>query len=337
MRRLQEWDNVSRLWLITRNRTESFNYISAFYVLANVVASVTGSLLLTNHIYMLNSLGLLCSVAAVLISLVISQYLGLVEKVTHSETDASDSEQDSNAGFEAADREIYDRRKIIHLLLTSWRHSLTAIFTSYRLASPTFEVVLIFFLSNMCARVEVLNPQYISLRLSWPLESVNSLLALRSLASACSSALLPTLRKRYLEPSRSGQQCDVFIIRTCLFLSVLGILGVGSPLPIPLFVLALCLCANGNSFLDSLTTFGAVTLIPGETIPDYFLRTGLIQTFGGLLAAPIWASIFSFCVASPGVSIGTPYWLSALSFGGISVIALRLMKYVDHTPVTQTG
>lgn len=62
--------------LIAINRTNAFNYISAFYFLASVFGSAIGSLLLSNHVYLLNGLSIGCYLFTAYIAISVSAHYG---------------------------------------------------------------------------------------------------------------------------------------------------------------------------------------------------------------------------------------------------------------------
>ncbi|KAL8834927.1 MAG: hypothetical protein Q9176_007221 [Flavoplaca citrina] len=200
---------------------------------------------------------------------------------------------------------------ISRIVLDSWRSSLLSITTLFQVPRPTFTIIWIFLLYSFTTRVEVLNFQYISLTLGWSLATVNSLLAGNALLSAVILFLLPTIRKIYLQPRRNDQEVDLLIIKGSLLLNAVGMAGFGISIASAFFVLALLVYTSGNGLYDSLTTFG-LTSLTGEQRPDDFLvRSGLVQTIAGLVAAPFWSSLFSRCLKSDVLSTGLPYWISA--------------------------
>ena len=57
-------------------RAKTFNYMTSLYLLASVLASSIGSALLSHHVYILNSLSILCFVLAIAIATFIPPDLG---------------------------------------------------------------------------------------------------------------------------------------------------------------------------------------------------------------------------------------------------------------------
>ncbi|KAL8897654.1 MAG: hypothetical protein Q9207_007104 [Kuettlingeria erythrocarpa] len=210
------------------------------------------------------------------------------------------------------------------IVLDSWRSSVNSVVTLFRVPRPTFTVIWIFLLYSFTTRVEVLNPQYISITLDWSLATVNSLLAGKALLSAMILFALPVIRKIYLQPRLNDQQIDLFIVKASLSLNALGMAGFGIPISSPLFIAALLLYTSGNGLYDSLTTFGLTSLPVDQKPGDFLVRIGLAQTISGLVAAPFWSTVFSLCLKSDSLSTGLAYWISAGLFGGTIVLSQSL-------------
>ncbi|KAI4270109.1 MAG: hypothetical protein LQ337_006894 [Flavoplaca oasis] len=219
------------------------------------------------------------------------------------------------------------------IVLDSWRSSLHSITTLFQVPRPTFTIIWIFLLYSFTTRVEVLNYQYISLTLGWSLATVNSLLAGNALLSAVILFVLPTIRKIYLEPQRNDQEVDLLIVKGSLLLNAVGMAGFGISIASPFFVLALLVYTSGNGLYDSLTTFGLTSLTGEQRPDDYLVRSGLVQTIAGLVAAPFWSSLFSRCLKSDVLSTGLPYWISAGLFIGTMLLTRSLRSPRTHSPL----
>ena len=287
-------------------------------------------MLLSHHVYILNLLGILCSVLDVGVITFLPRELGCPSKMAeslHSSTgghllsDSLDLHEESSEGIFEEPR---GTENISHIIVNSWKTSLVAATSLFRVTDPTFTVLWIFSIFSFTTRVEVLNPQYISLTLGWPLSSVNSILAIKALVSACVLFALPTIRRRYLEPRMNSQQADLLVIQASLFLNCIGMAGLGFPLPALLFITALCIYTSGNGLYDSLTTYGRATLPEDEEMGDFFVRSGLVQTIAGLVAAPVWTGLFSLCLQSSFLPIGLPFGISAGLFGATLLLARSL-------------
>ncbi len=85
------------------NRTNVYNYVSGFHFLASVLGSAIGSLLLNNHVYILNGLSIFCFlftafVAAILVPTHCGRQKALEEVVEpSSESSPSDPLLPANA------------------------------------------------------------------------------------------------------------------------------------------------------------------------------------------------------------------------------------------------
>ena len=223
---------------------------------------------------------------------------------------------------------------VTRIVLDSWRSSLEAVMTIFRVPHPTLTVIWVFSLYSFTTRVGILFPQYISLTLDWSLASVNSLLAGNALLSAILLFALPTVRKVYLEPRMNDQQVDLLVVKSSLILNIIGMAGFCISVASPLYIIALSVYTSGSWLYDSLTTFG-LTSLPGDHKPAGFLvRSTLVQTIAGLVAAPFWSSIFSLCLKSEFLPMGLPFGISAALFGGTLVLSRRLRGQGIRSPST---
>ena len=75
-------------------RTNSFNYMSAFYFLAEVGGSWIGSLLLSQHIYLLNGLSIACFALTTYVSGAIPSHCGYEEQHEYPEPIISNLEDE---------------------------------------------------------------------------------------------------------------------------------------------------------------------------------------------------------------------------------------------------
>lgn len=227
-----------------------------------------------------------------------------------------------------------ESESVTRIVLDSWRSSLEAVRTLFRVPHPTLTVIWIFLLYSFTTRVAVLNPQYISLTLDWSLATVNSLLAGNALLSAMLLFALPTVRKVYLEPRMNDQQVDLLVVKGSLTLNIIGMAGFCISVASPLYIIALSVYTSGSWLYDSLTTFG-LTSLPGDQKPASFLvRCTLVQTIAGLVAAPFWSSIFSLCLKSKSLPTGLPFGISAALFGATFILSRSLRGQGTRSPLT---
>ena len=310
--------------------------MSGLFLLASVCGSFIGSMLLSNHVYLLNALSLLTFVITAAIAAFVPGHLGRGSQdiarledsstglLVDQETDSAPASPRSSKVHRTSHKvRLFDKLlsyrvtlisyqlSISHIVLQSWRSSLHALLTLFRLPNPTFTVVIIFLINGLATRAEVLLSQYTSLVLHWPLATVNKVLALKALVSALWLFALPTLRKRYLEPRMSTAHIDLWITQVSLITNIVGMIGLGFAAPAPLFILALCIYTSGMGLADSLTALGTITLPPGEEVSAFYVRTGLIQTIAGLIGAPLWSTVFSITLRSGFLPLGVPFWLCA--------------------------
>ena len=75
-------------------RTNAYNYISALFFVAGVVGSTVVSLLLSNHVYVLNSLSITCFLFTACVACSIPAYYGIEDPGEHDMEPFSDSDDD---------------------------------------------------------------------------------------------------------------------------------------------------------------------------------------------------------------------------------------------------
>ena len=332
------------------SRTKFYNYISGFWLLSAVSGSAIGSLILSDHVWLLNILSILCYALTACLAAAIPSQCGRDAQATEdsqpillaSEESGSQTTSPERPGLlhRANTTKVWKKslspsfyrskltlhqRPLIRILLHSWQASYQSTLTLFLLPNPTFTVILVFLINGLAIRIEILLPQYISLLLHWPLATVNRTLALKSLVSSILLFALPTLRKIYLEPRMTTPQIDLFITQAALLANMIGMIGIGFSAPATFFVLALCVYTAGNGLYDSLTAYGTLTLPPGEKASEFYVRIGLINTLAALIGAPVWSLIFSYVLKSGFLPLGLPFWLCA-GLLGLGIVATRALR-----------
>ena len=87
-------------------RTNSYNYISGFYFLASVGGSSIGSLLLSQHVYILNGLSIACYALTACVSATVSGHCGRDEQDDESSVPVlSEDEDDTYESFRPSSAE----------------------------------------------------------------------------------------------------------------------------------------------------------------------------------------------------------------------------------------
>lgn len=331
-------------------RTNSYNYISGVYYLASVGGSWIGSLLLSQHVYLLNGLSIACYALTACVSVAVPSYCGrdehdqsyaaIIPEQEDDDFNATSPPLAASAVLSLSPKVTLCRRSFcVHtltippkhqpspfrILVSSWRTSYQSLLALFTTPFPTSNVLLVYLLNALARGAEVLLPQYTSLLLSWSLATVNSAMALRSLVSALLLLMVPTLRRIYLEPRMGVQQIDLLIMQGSLFANMLGVIALGVSAPAWFFVLSLCVYTSGILLPDSLYSYGTFTLPPGETVAELYVRLGLVSTVASMIAGPLWSTLFSIVLKSDALPLGLPFWLCAGLFGaGIAgVTALK--------------
>ena len=324
---LQPFDKLS-LGKLTKSSTNVYNYISGAYCIASVIGSMVGSQLLQDHVYLLNGLGVLCFLLAAGLSCLVPASYGR-NRPSDLPVESTSLLSDDKAFSSTNSDSFHSKQSVTQLLLSSVGSSCTSLLKLFSVPQPTRTILLIMLLSNLATRIDVLLPQYASLTLSWPLATVNEVLALKSLVSALVLFALPSVRRIFLEPhfKKDPSSIDLLIPTISLLLNALGIFTLALPLPSSStllalsFIVSLCVYTSGIGVADSLTTYGIHTL-PSTTstsaseitVTDFYTRTGLLATISALLGAPLWSALFSVMVGKGGAMMGVPFLVAGALF-----------------------
>ena len=129
---------------------------------------------------------------------------------------------------------------------------------------------------------------------------------------------LPVFRKTYLEPYLSTPKIDLLITQISLAVHFVGIVGLGFSgifASAGFFTVSLYIYTSGIGLVDSLTSYSTFSLAPGQTVANFYMRVGLINTIAGLTAAPFWSALFSLILRSKILPFGLAFWLCAGLFG----------------------
>ncbi|KAL6721973.1 hypothetical protein ACLMJK_001078 [Lecanora helva] len=304
------------------SRAQYYNYISGFWYIAGVCGSTLGSLLLNDHVYLLNGISIGSYALVACVALFIPSHCGLVPKETQNSTPLmpifeDGVEDNTSVSSMSSSREVpigSDKLSLFRLLVDSWYKSYKSLLTLFSVAQPTSTVLVMWLLDILAAKGEVLLPQYASLVLSWPLATVNRVLAVKDLTAAVLLFCLPSVRAIFLEPRMSTRQIDLFIIQISFVASALGFAGLSISGHPGTFILSLCVYMSGGGLEDSLTAFGALTLNAGEDTTEFYVRVGLLSTLASLVGGPLWSLIFSIILKNQVFPLGFVYLLCASLF-----------------------
>ncbi|MCJ1230464.1 hypothetical protein MMC12_007138 [Toensbergia leucococca] len=222
-------------------------------------------------------------------------------------------------------RSTHSQPTLFRILLDTWYASYHSLLTLVKAPNPTLTVILVFLVYSLAFNIQVLLPQYTSLVLDWPFATVNGVLALKALVSSFLLFALPSFRIFFLEPTMSTAQIDLLISQGSLLASVVGMVGLGFSKSTGTFITSLCIFTASVGFGDSLCSYGTYSLPKGESLGNYYVRLGLIQTIAGLVGAPLLSGIFSLVLKSEVLPIGLPFWLCAAVFG-LGVLGTGALK-----------
>lgn len=317
--------------------TKTYNYMSGFYYLANVAGSLIGSLLLTHHVHLLNGFSIACYALTACVSLNLPSYCGRDKQddensrlvIPDEDDDHYDSLRSSSDGTTVLSRDIRVESSLFRILLKSWLVSYRSFLSLFSTSFPTSTVLLIYLLNSFAIRIEVLLPQYTSLLLSWPLATVNAGMALKNLISTIFLFTLPTYRQIYLKPRMCGPQIDLLVTQMSLVANTLGMIMLGVSAPAWFFVLALCVYTSGMGLADSLSSYGTFTVPAGESVAEFYVHMGLINTIASLVAGPLWSALFTAILGSGKLPLGLPFWLCAGLFA-VGIAGVTVLKQIPQ-------
>ena len=315
--------------------------------MASVCGSTVGSLLLSDHVYLLNGVSIACYVLTICATCLIPGHLGQEEVYSGDSQQPLDLDPDvtewpPHLGQRRSVDDIRsDKVSQLHpihisiaksfkvsyakIISRSWKTSYRSIVTLFAVPNPTFTVLIIFLLNGLANGSRELLYQYTSLALHWPLATVNRAIALQALVSAVVLLVLPTIRKVYLESRLDLHQIDLFITQTSLIVNTVGAIGLGFSATTALFIISLCVYTSGAGLADSLTTYGTLTLPENVKVADFYVRTGLINASAALLGAPFWSSLFSIVIRNKSLPLGLPFWLCAGLYTA-GIVGMRTLK-----------
>ncbi|MCJ1281406.1 hypothetical protein MMC26_000725 [Xylographa opegraphella] len=316
--------------------TKTYNYLSGSYLLSGVGGAAFGSLLLSQHAYLLNILSVLCFALTAWLALFIPSDCGRKLDAAESLIPAlspldEDSPLPPSPGRWPSDSTNPNKQfSLLRVLLQSWQASYQSLRRLFQTPNPVFTVILIILVNGLATNSQVLLPQYTSLVLGWTFATVNAALALKALVSAAVLFLLPTARALVLEPRLRTPQIDLLITRASLVANLVGMVGLGFATSAGPFMLALCVFTTGTGLVDSLYAYGTFSLPPGDQITELYLRLGLVQTIAGLIGAPLWSTVFSLVLKSERLPFGLPFWLCAMLFWFALVGAAALKRWYER-------
>ena len=175
--------------------------------------------------------------------------------------------------------------------------------------------------------MQVILPQFTSLALQWSLATANAAMALKSFVSALILLALPAIRSRFLEPRLSTARIDLLITEASVAANFVGMIGLSFSYTPFVYIPSLCIYTTGHGLADSLTAYGTMTLPPGVSLGDFYVRSGLSQSLAGLAAAFTWSGLLGIVLTERTFSLGMPLRVCAGIFGLAWIGARALQRW----------
>lgn len=139
---------------------------------------------------------------------------------------------------------------------------------------------------------------------------------------------LPYLSRRLLKPMLgSTRRADLWVAKASLLLNISGALLIAVAPTKAFFIVSLTIYSIGVGLYESLKSF-ATGFFQKEEITRLYVGISLVDTVGGLIAAPLWSGIFSFALSTDFLGPGLPFLLCSLSFLCAFIAVILLERYV---------
>ncbi|KAK1570186.1 major facilitator superfamily domain-containing protein [Colletotrichum navitas] len=288
-------------------RSNIFFYAQAALIVAELVGPATGSLLMTNSLWLPLLLGLGCTVITSILA-------GTIPETLHRrEGGAIESEHEDLSDDLSLQRTL--RRLLEHVYKT------LKFIASHR--SVLF-LVLTFLVVDFSRQSLGVLLQYLSTRYSIPIAKASILLSVRAFAQLVTFiAILPLLDLFVSKKlGLSARVKDFLLSRLSIAFIMIcfAILVLAPNLSVVVIGLAFYTLGNGfSSFARSLLS----SLIEKDMVGTLFTTLSMMDTLGSLLAGPIVAKTFSWSLRLDGIWKGMPYVMSFIICGLASIALSR--------------
>ncbi|KAK2026626.1 putative MFS transporter [Colletotrichum zoysiae] len=288
-------------------RSNIFFYAQAALIVAELVGPATGSVLMTNSLWLPLLLGLACTVITAILA-------GMIPETLHrGEGGAIESEHEDLSDDLSLQRTL--RRLTEHVYKT------LKFIASHR--SVLF-LVLTFLVVDFSRQSLGVLLQYLSTRYSISIAKASILLSVRALAQLVTFiAILPLLDLFVSKKlGLSARVKDFLLSRLSIaFIMVcFAILVLAPNLSVVVVGLAFYTLGNGfSSFARSLLS----SLVEKDMVGTLFTTLSMMDTLGSLLAGPIVAKTFSWSMRLDGIWKGMPYVMSFIICGLASLALSR--------------
>lgn len=161
--------------------------------------------------------------------------------------------------------------------------------------------------------------QYVSTRYHWTLANANYLISMRSFLNiVVFTAVLPTaawylVHKKGFAP----REKDLLLAKISVVALLIGTIGIGLSASISPLIVSIVIQTAGMGFAYLIRSI-ITTLVEARQVARLYVGITIIETLGGLVAAPLSAALFSWGLHLGGGSgpwLGLPHMATGIMFG----------------------
>ncbi|KAL9109235.1 MAG: hypothetical protein Q9227_006161 [Pyrenula ochraceoflavens] len=191
---------------------------------------------------------------------------------------------------------------------------------------PVLILLLTFFVYKISRGAASFFIQYVSTRYSWTLANANYLVSMRSFLNiVVFTALLPWatwyLTNKKGLPSRAK---DFLLAKLSVLALLLGTVGIGLSASIPPLVISIVMQTCGMGFAYLIRSI-ITTMVEPKQVARLYVGITILETLGGLAAAPLAAVLFRWGLELGGMWLGLPHMVTGVIFaitaGGVWWVA----------------
>lgn len=157
--------------------------------------------------------------------------------------------------------------------------------------------------------------QYVSTRYHWTLAKANYLISVRSFLNiVVFTGVIPTAAW-YLTQKRgfTVREKDFLLAKISVFGLLIGTVGIGLSGSVPPLILSMIIQTSGMGFAFLIRSI-ITTLVEPRQVARLYVSITIIETLGGLAAAPLSAALFSWGLSLGGPWLGLPHMSTGILF-----------------------
>ncbi|KAL7935557.1 major facilitator superfamily domain-containing protein [Trichoderma chlorosporum] len=321
--------------------TGAFNILSAILIGMMSVGTLSGALLLRDHVWLLCSIVIcICGLVILLIFLLPSE-----NKSVYPEEDSFLAEEGSVRSYvpdepspTASLLSGEDARAASPGSPTLWQSVLRAatidLYLSLRLIGEavrnplTLRVTGVFFAYTLAGNVSSTSLQWASATFHSPLASIDKITSMEQVISAVVLFSLPAISQHVLRPRLRGKQdTDLCIIITSLIVLVFGALTMAMAPGLGIYAVGVGVSACGVGLTDSLRSFATTALSDTESLQTLYMSIRTMQSLAAIVGTPMWGGIFLLILKSDKLPPGALFFANSLVMATALYLAIPLRQY----------